>query len=139
MNVSQNRFTRLKPFTSVFFFALFILLFSAQTSFAQNFVNADQAAQILKQELLDLEDRGFTAYNSGNYTETYDLGYQYRYVQRMLQLLDTGSPVDAAVENGLPTIPFKLGNIETGQNINDPDLNARRESLRQYAGSILVL
>ena len=139
MNVYQNRFTNLKRLAIAIVFTGITFFLSTQSTFAQNFVNADQAGPILKQALLDLQDKGFTAYNNSNYTEAYDLGYQYRYVQRMLELLDSGSSVEAAVENGLPSIPFNLGNLETGERISDPNLNARRDDLRQYAASLLVL
>lgn len=105
---------------------------------AQNYVNADQAIQILKTEIESLQDRGFDAYNNGNHELVYTMGYQYRYALKIAESIQTGMSVANAVETSLPVVPFNLGNLETGQTFGDSNLEVRREALRSYARSLLV-
>ena len=120
--------------------ALFILLFigfSSQSAFSQTFVSGDQAVEILKQEVEDLQDRGFTAYNAGNHSLVYDLGYQYRYALAMIEKIQTGSTVANAIETALPTIPFILGNLDTGLTHADSNMDLRRTQLKNYGTNLL--
>jgi hypothetical protein len=113
--------------------------FSVSTVSAQTYVSGDQAVEILKQEVEDLQDRGFTAYNAGNHSLVYDLGYQYRYALGMIEKIQTGSSVANAIEAALPNVPFILGNLETGLTHTDSQMDLRRNQLRNYGKNLLTI
>ena len=132
---SSVSFGRLITF-SVMFFAFSLL--GVSTISAQTYINGDQAVEVLKQEIEDLHDRGFNAYNSGNHQLVYDMGYQYRYALEILEKIQAGMSVANAVETSLPVVPFILGNLETGQTFADSNLEARQAALRAYARNLLI-
>ena len=66
MNVSITRIQRLIKNASIGLVTLLAVFFSTQVS-AQTYVNADQAVQILKNEIESLQERGFNAYNNGSH------------------------------------------------------------------------
>jgi hypothetical protein len=137
MNVSITRIQRLIKNASIGLVTLLAVFFSTQVS-AQTYVNADQAVQILKNEIESLQERGFNAYNNGSHQLVYDLGYQYRYALKIAENIQSGMSVINAVETSLPVVPFLLGNLETGMTFGDSNLEVRRNALRNYARQLLT-
>jgi len=106
---------------------------------SQAYVSGEEAIEILKNQVEQIQIQGQSLYESGSDQEAFDLGYRLRFAQSMLEKLSAGSSVATALESSLPNSPFVLGNVETGKTYdNTSDLHQVRTALLEWGRDLLT-
>lgn len=108
-------------------------------AFSQAYVSGDEAVEILKYQVEQIQDQGQSLVETGMEQEAFNLGYRLRYAQSILERLSTGQAVASALESSLPNSMFMLGNVESGKTYdNTTDLQQIRASLMEWGRALLT-